>query len=341
MPTREQQPDRQIGEREAAVQHVGDLLARASSRSRRAPRAATIRHLGAPHADPDQLADEARMRFVEARPARRARAGCSRRRRCRPSASRAARAGDRSPRTSPTARARAERIVAALAHAEDDVAGVGLELAEELDDELRRLLQVRRHHGEVRSRGLDQSGADRGERAEVARHLEHLRVEARRAAAPRRARERAVRAAVDDEHDLERAAELARRGARARRGGPGSSPRCDRRGLRASSGSPCVARRRDGGDLGVGELRVARQRSGLRRTRARCAGGPRRRVAGHPAGDDRAPDSGCRSRRRPPSRCARSASRSLRADDVEMRRRRSLPGNVGGNAIAGFAIVAA
>ena len=46
-----------------------------------------------------------------------------------------------------------QRIVAALAIAEDDVALVALERLEELDDELRRLLQIGRHHREIVAAG--------------------------------------------------------------------------------------------------------------------------------------------------------------------------------------------
>ena len=103
----------------------------------------------------------------------------------------------------------APRIVARGAHAVDDVAGVALEAAEELDRELRRLLQVGRHHGEVRPRRFRETRANRRERAEVARHLEELGGEARARQRFDQRGERAIRAAVDDEDDLEPAVERA------------------------------------------------------------------------------------------------------------------------------------
>ena len=213
---------------------------------------------------------------------------------------------------------RPPRIVARGAHAVDDVAGTALEAAEELDGELRRLLQIGRHHGEVRARRFDETGANRRERAEVARHLEELRGEARARQRFDQRRERAVGAAVDDEDDFEPAVERAVHARRARRGDPESSPRCGRRGLRASSGLPSVARGRDRVDLGGGELRVAWQAQDLRARALRVRESLRRRLA-----RPRLPvvrhrimhvgrDAGCRK-----MRAQRLAL--LRAHDVEMR----------------------
>ena len=101
------------------------------------------------------------------------------------------------------------RVVARGAHAADDIAGTLLEAAEELHGELRRLLQIRRHHGEVRARSFGETGANCRERTEVARHLEELCGETGARQQLDEASERAIRAAVDDEDDFEIAAERA------------------------------------------------------------------------------------------------------------------------------------
>jgi hypothetical protein len=146
-----------------------------------------IGHFLAPHSDPDELADQARVRFGE-------------------TDERIA-GGDVAPEDVDAAarhlgldepavggpehtgrKPRRPRIVAPGAHAVDDVAGIALQATEEFDRELRRLLQIGRHDREIRPLRFLEAGTDRGERAEVARHLEELGIEPRCAAAPRSAR---------------------------------------------------------------------------------------------------------------------------------------------------------
>ena len=172
------------------------------------PGAPVVGDLLAPHSDPDQLADQAGVRLGE-RDERIARAyiaaedvdaaaGHLR-------LHQAAIEKPEQVRGEP----RAQRIVTRRAHAADDVAGILFQPAEEFNRELWRLLQVGGHHGKKRPGCLEQAGADRGKGAEVARHLEHLRGETRTRQCVDEQGKGPVGAAVDDEHDLERAVERA------------------------------------------------------------------------------------------------------------------------------------
>ena len=74
---------------------------------------------------------------------------------------------------------------------------------EEPQHEVRWLLQIGGHHREIRPAGFDEAGADRGERTEVARHLEHARDERHARKHLDEPVQRAVGTAIDDEDHFE------------------------------------------------------------------------------------------------------------------------------------------
>ena len=137
----------------------------------------------------------------------------------------------------------AQRVVARLAHADRDVGLAARERGEEVARERDRLLQVGGHHRHVVALRHGEPGADRAERAVVARQRDQLRREARLLGEqPAQDEERGVGRAVDDEDDLERRVELAGQLGRGARRACRASARSCRPGRRPSRAAASSAR---------------------------------------------------------------------------------------------------
>ena len=173
-----------------------------------AARQPAIRNEFAAKAQPYDLADERRVRFVQSHQLV---AKCAIAREHIDTARRNFRLHE-APIEPPERRrrdTRRQRVAAAGANAERDVDGLGLEHAEKVEDQRLRFLQIRGHHRHVVATRSGEAFAHRGERAKVTREDDQLRGQAARGKRGIESLVRTVRTSIDDEHRFERVVERA------------------------------------------------------------------------------------------------------------------------------------